>query len=140
MYSLSLSASLLSCNLSSPLPVSLPPLPLVGFTISKKIILHCCIGAHRQEESWRKRKRLKTHWAADKTGQGQTGNEQEVESEINVSGLKQTDIREENGREITAEARNQVGWKTLEAIHSSHTPSIRKYNIERGLNWIKGRK
>lgn len=138
---LSLSASLLSCNHSIVPTACVASSTSIGgiyvFQENNPPLLCRSPPAGRELEEEKKTK----HWAADKTGQSQTGKEQEVERQINVSGLKQTDIREETGREITAEARNQVGWKTLEAIHSSHTPSlIRKSNIERGLNWIKGRK
>lgn len=75
----------------------------------------------------------------------ETENEGEEESEMNVPGLKQTDIRGENGGEITAEASSRVRWRAPETVHPPphppRTPSlIRKYNTERGLNRIKGRK
>lgn len=92
--SLSLSVCCHGITLSS-------PLPWVGFTFSKRIILCCCVGAHQQEGGERKTKAILGRMMKQVRDRARG----EEEREMNVPGLNQTDTREENGREM-AEARN----------------------------------
>lgn len=88
------------------------------------------------EEEEEEKRGLETYWDGRMINRSEAESEGEEEREMNVPGLKQTDIREENGSAIMAEARNRVRWRTPENVQPS---LIRKYNIERRPNRIKGR-
>lgn len=140
-----------SCHwitLSSPrYPVSPPPLLPLGFTSSWKIIFHCSAGApdtERERERGSGSEGVKTEttkrWIAvgpsDKeTGNGQIEEQSREESETDVCGRKQRGVLAEDGEE-----KEEIEWREKTRGKTLHSPTpslIRKYNIERGLRWIK---
>lgn len=94
------------------------PLPWVGFTFSKRIILRCCVGAHQQEGGERK---TKSHTGQDDEA-GQRQSERGRGTRDECSRIKPDRHQGRERREIMAEARNQVRWRTPETVQPPRTP------------------
>lgn len=69
------------------------------------------------------------------TGNGQIEEQSREESETDVCGRKQRGVLAEDGEE-----KEEIEWREKTRGKTLHSPTpslIRKYNIERGLRWIK---